>query len=60
MSYFSSEPSAVFAMSARIKASKPVGVQSAMRKCECCNTRRSIGQFPNEATVCLQCKRRGA
>lgn len=58
MSYYSSEPSAVLAMHARIKASKPVGVQTALRKCECCRVRRSIGQFKEQETTCAQCKRR--
>lgn len=46
-------------ISQRIKAESPAGYMTPMRKCAQCNTRRSIGQFPNQATVCLQCKRRG-
>lgn len=59
MSYYSTEPSAVLAAHARIQASKPVGITSQMRKCDCCNMRRSIGQFVKDATTCIRCKRRG-
>lgn len=41
-----------------VKNESCAGYMTPMRTCTCCKTRRSIGQFPNGATECLQCKRR--
>jgi hypothetical protein len=42
-----------------IKNESPVGYSQSMRMCTGgCKTRRSLGQFTGENTVCIRCKRR--